>query len=171
MPILRPRIGVSACLLGEEVRYDGGHKRNRTLIDLVGAQVELVPVCPEVEIGMGTPREPLDLVRDERGVRMVTVRTCIDYTDEMNEWARERVRDLERAGLHGYVLKSGSPSCGLEVRVLSERRESKGPGLFANVLVTSLPALPVIDEQGLEDPDTRAEFMERVIARHRRAGG
>src|SRR4026209_2097414 len=109
-----PRLGVSACLLGDEVRYDGGHKRNVTLIDVIGPQVELVPVCPEVEVGMGTPREPLELVRDERGLRMITVTTRVDYTDRMNDWAERRVRELERSGIDGYVLKSGSPSCGLE---------------------------------------------------------
>jgi len=150
------RIGVSACLLGEKVRYDGGHKRNATLIDLIGPHMELVPVCPEVEIGMGMPREPLQLVRDSGGVRMITIRTGIDYTERMNEWAQGRVRDLERARIDGYVLKSGSPSCGLE-----------GPGLFATALLSGLPALPVIDEKRLEEPAARVEFMERVIAYHR----
>ncbi len=153
----RPRIGISACLLGEEVRYDGGHKRNATLIDLVGPQVEWVSVCPEVEVGMGTPREPLQLVRVGDRLRMVTIRTGIDYTDRMNEWARRRAGELERADIDGYVLKSGSPSCGLE-----------GPGLFAHVLMTSLPSLPVIDERRIEDPDGRAQFLQRVIAYHRR---
>jgi uncharacterized protein YbbK (DUF523 family) len=140
-------------LLGEEVRYDGGHKRNLTLIDLLGPHVEWVPVCPEVEVGMGTPREPLQLVPGEHGMRMTTVRTGIDYTDRMNEWARARLQQLERAGIDGYVLKSGSPSCGLE-----------GPGLFANALMTSWPALPITDEKRLEDPAARAEFIERVTA-------
>jgi hypothetical protein len=106
---------------------------------------------------MGTPREPLQLVRDARGVRMVTVRTGIDYTDRMNEWARARIRELERAGIDGYVLKSGSPSCGLDV-----------PGLFTTVLLGSMPALPVIDEKRLEDPIARAEFLDRVATYHRR---
>ena len=150
-----PRVGVSACLLGEQVRYDGGHKRSATLVELIGPQVELVAVCPEVEVGMGTPREPLQLLRDARGTRMVTVRSGVDYTDRMNEWARARVTGLERAGLHGYVLKSGSPSCGLE-----------GPGLFSQILMTTLPALPVIDEKNLENPSARADFMRQVIARH-----
>ncbi len=165
MAIEKPRIGVSACLLGEAVRYDGGHKRNATLIDLVGPQVTLVTVCPEVEAGMTTPREPLQLVRSDSGLRMVTVHTGIDYTDRMNEWSRLRITELERAGLDGYVLKSGSPSCGLAVPTLSERRESKG--LFASALVTSLPSLPVIDEQRLEDPGARAEFFECVFAYQR----
>lgn len=157
MAINKPRIGVSACLLGEAVRYDGGHKRNATLIDLVGPRVTLVPVCPEVEVGMDTPREPLQLWRSAQGLRMVTVRTGIDYTDRMNEWARLRIAELERAGLDGYVLKSGSPSCGLE-----------GPGLFASVLTAFLPSLPVIDEKRLEDQGTRAEFLERVFAYQQR---
>jgi uncharacterized protein YbbK (DUF523 family) len=151
-----PRVGVSACLLGQEVRYDGSHKRSATLIELIGTRVELVPVCPEVEVGMGTPREPLELVRDARGLRMITVQTGIDYTDRMNEWARQRVRELERAGIDGYVLKSGSPSCGLDPR-----------GLFAGVLTTTIPTLPVIDEKQLEDPAARSEFIDRVIAYHR----
>ena len=145
-----PRVAVSACLLGEEVRYDGGHKRNETRIDGIGPQVELVPVCPEVEVGMGTPREPLQLVRDDRGVRMVTVTTRIDYTDRMNDWAVRRVRELERSGIDGYVLKSGSPSCGLD------------EGLFAHALRALLPGLPLIDEKRLEDASARAEFIGRV---------
>lgn len=161
----RPRIGVSSCLLGELVRYDGGHKRSATLVDRIGPQVELVPVCPEVEVGMGTPREPLQLVGSDRGVRMITVGTGIDYTDRMNDWARLRVRELERAGLDGYVLKSASPSCGLEVPVLSERNESNG--LFAAMLMHELASLPVIDEKRLEDPDVRAEFLARVVTHHR----
>jgi len=179
MAINKPRIGVSACLLGEAVRYDGGHKRNATLIDLVGPQVTLVTVCPEVEVGMTTPREPLQLVRSDNGVRMVTVGTGTDYTDRMNEWARMRVGELERTGLDGYVLKSGSPSCGLEVPALSEHSESKGlalsehsesKGLFAIALMTSLPSLPVIDEKRLEDGVARAEFLERVFAYQSRKG-
>jgi uncharacterized protein YbbK (DUF523 family) len=166
MAILRPRIGVSACLLGEEVRYDGGHKRSATLVDLIGPQVELVPVCPEVEVGMGTPREPLQLVGSDRGVRMVTAGTGIDYTDRMNDWAARRVRELEQSDIDGYVLKSGSPSCGLEVPVLSERSESKEPGLFAAMLMREWVSLPVIDEKRLEDPHARAEFLGRVVTRH-----
>jgi uncharacterized protein YbbK (DUF523 family) len=166
MAIRKPRVGVSACLLGEQVRYDGGHKRNATVIDLTGPHVELVPVCPEVEVGMGTPREPLNLVHDGSRLRMVTAHTRIDYTDRMIDWARRRVRELERAGIDGYILKSGSPSCGLGVPALGERSESNG--LFADVLLTSLPSLPVIDEKRLEDPHARTEFLERVVAYRRR---
>ena len=170
----KPRVGVSACLLGQEVRYDGTHKRNATLIDLIRPQVEWVAVCPEVEVGMGTPREPLRLISGEDGLRMMTVNTQVDHTDRMNAWARARVRELLSAGLDGYVLKSGSPSCGLEVPVLSERTESTGPGLFAAMLTTMSPSLPVIDEMRLQEAGPRAEFVAGVIARHQQrtlAGG
>jgi uncharacterized protein YbbK (DUF523 family) len=155
MPV-KPRVGVSACLLGENVRYDGGHKRNPTVVDAIGPQVEWVPVCPEVEVGMGTPREPLHLVHDGARMRMLTVRTGIDYTDRMNDWARRRVNELERAGLDGYILKSGSPSCGPDQH-----------GLFADTLIALVPSLPVIDERQLADGAARDEFVRRVFARAR----
>ena len=153
---MKPRVGISRCLLGEDVRYDGTHRLS-SAVEKLTPFVEWVPVCPEVEVGMDTPREPLQLWRSAQGLRMVTVRTGIDYTDRMNEWARLRIAELERAGLDGYVLKSGSPSCGLE-----------GPGLFASVLTAFLPSLPVIDEKRLEDQGTRAEFLERVFAYQQR---
>lgn len=152
----KPRVGVSACLLGETVRYDGGHKRNPAVVDAIGPHVEWVAVCPEVEVGMGTPREPLHLVHDGGRMRMLTVRTGIDYTDRMNDWARRRVHELERAGVDGYILKSGSPSCGPDQR-----------GLFAEILMALLPSLPVIDERQLADGAARDEFMRRVFARAR----
>jgi uncharacterized protein YbbK (DUF523 family) len=166
----RPRIGVSACLLGQEVRYDGGHKRNADVIDVLGPQVEWVPVCPEVEFGMGTPREPLRLVRDGDTLRMVTVLTNIDYTERMVDWARQRVSALEREDLDGYILKSDSPSCGMEqVLVFSgfEAPSRDGRGLFADVLISSLPRLPVEEEKRLADPRVRAAFMQRVLAYRR----
>ena len=106
------RLGISACLLGQEVRFDGGHKRDRFLTDQLGQYVEWVPVCPEVEVGMGTPREALHLVREGQTVRMVTTRTGIDFTDRMNAWAERRLDRLAREDLDGYVLKKNSPSCG-----------------------------------------------------------
>src|SRR4051794_22685545 len=117
------RIGVSSCLLGEEVRYNGGHKRDAFLIDVLGRHVEWVPVCPEVEIGLGTPRPAMRLVRLGRGgpdgsentdVRLITPETGADHTDAMRAWAAARVEALAAAGLDGYVLKKDSPSCGME---------------------------------------------------------
>jgi uncharacterized protein YbbK (DUF523 family) len=164
------RVGISACLLGQEVRFDGGHKRDSFLADELGKHVEWVPVCPEVEVGMGTPREPLRLVRDGQRTRMVTIETGVDYTDRMNEWARRRVAALGREDLDGYVLKKNSPSCGmLDVRIFNRNGDVSrdGQGLFATVLLESLPLLPVEEEGHLDDPRLRENFIARVFAYRR----
>ena len=163
----RPRIGISACLLGEEVRFDGGHKRDVFLTEVLAPHVEWVPVCPEVEVGMGTPRETLRLVRVQDGaVRMVTTRTGVDHTDSMQRWSRGRLRELAREDLSGYVLKKDSPSCGLErVKVFGGAMpERKGRGIFADALVQQFPTLPVEEEGRLSDPRLRENFLERVFA-------
>src|SRR5512147_3147637 len=108
------RIGISSCLLGEPVRFDGGHKRDAFLTDTFGSFVEWVPVCPEVECGLGTPREAMRLLRAERGPRLITVKTARDLTTSMERFARSRVAALAAEDLSGYVLKKDSPSCGLE---------------------------------------------------------
>jgi uncharacterized protein YbbK (DUF523 family) len=165
--IERIRLGVSSCLLGQEVRFDGGHKRDPFLTDELGKYVEWVPLCPEVEVGMGTPREPLHLVRAAGTTRMMTTSTGIDYTDRMNEWARARVDMLAREDLDGYVLKSKSPSCGVwNVKVSGGDGSPAGDGrgLFAAVLLERFPSLPVEEEGRLANPEVRADFMERVLA-------
>ena len=165
------RLGISACLLGQEVRFDGGHKRDRFLTDELGQYVEWVPICPEVEVGMGTPREPLQLVRVGETTRMVTISTGIDYTERMNEWARGRVEALAREDLDGYVLKSKSPSCGVwnvSVTAAAGPPALEGRGLFASVLLEHFPLLPVEEEGRLADPAVREDFIERVFACRRR---
>ena len=107
------RLGVSSCLLGDEVRYDGGHKRNRFVTDLLAQFVEWVPVCPEVEVGMSTPRPALRLVREGDEVRMLEIASGRDHTREMKRFAARRVRALRGLELCGYVLKKDSPSCGM----------------------------------------------------------
>src|SRR5687768_4320660 len=167
----RPRLGISACLLGEEVRFDGGHKRDAFLTDVLGPQVEWVKVCPEVEVGMGTPRETLRLVRDgDNPLRMVTTRTGIDHTDAMTRWARRRLEELEGENLSGYVLKKDSPSCGMErVKVFggSGMPQRNGRGIFAAALLRECPLLPVEEEGRLSDPRLRENFIERVFAYQR----
>ncbi len=112
------RIGISSCLLGEKVRYDGGHKRDVYLVEMFGRFVEWVPVCPEVEMGLGTPRETLRLVRIGENIRMVMPKAGVDHTDGMRNFARRRIREIEKEDLCGYILKKDSPSCGMErVRV------------------------------------------------------
>jgi uncharacterized protein YbgA (DUF1722 family)/uncharacterized protein YbbK (DUF523 family) len=166
----RIRVGISACLLGEEVRFDGGHKRDPFLTDVLGPHVDWVPVCPEVELGLGTPRETLRLVRLGSSLRMITTRTEQDHTDAMNRWSRTRLEQLAREDLCGYVLKKDSPSCGMErVKVYSEGRmpERTGRGLFAGALMQKFPALPVEEEGRLTDPKLRENFIERVFAYRR----
>ena len=163
----RLRLGISACLLGQEVRFDGGHKRDRFLTDQLGQYVDWVPVCPEVEVGMGTPREALHLVRDGQTIRMITTRTAMDYTDRMNAWAARRLDRLAREDLDGYVLKKNSPSCGAwRVKIVGESGPPArdGRGLFAAALIARFPLLPVEEEGRLEDSRLRENFIERVFA-------
>ena len=164
------RIGISSCLLGQEVRFDGGHKRDQFLTTVLGPFVEWVPVCPEVEMGLGTPRETLRLVRADEAVRMITTRTGIDHTDAMNAWAGKRVDALAREDLCGYVLKKDSPSCGMErVKVYGAHGmgERSGRGLYAEILMRRFPSMPVEEEGRLSDPRLRENFIERVFAYRR----
>jgi uncharacterized protein YbbK (DUF523 family) len=164
------RLGVSACLLGNEVRYDGGHKRHPLLIDLLAALVEWVPVCPEVEAGFGTPREPMRLVREGGGVRLVTVRTRRDVTDQLQRAVTARLRQLASLDLDGFVLKKDSPSCGLrgvEVHGESGAAAGGGPGLFAAALADAQPLLPLEEEGRLGDRQQCEAFLERVRAYRR----
>jgi len=164
------RIGVSACLLGDEVRYDGGHKRDAMLIELLGPLVEWVKVCPEVEVGMGTPREPIHLAQVDGRIRLLTVNSGVDHTASMTAYAANKVETLAGEGLSGYVLKSGSPSCGMTGVTTDGGRQSAtqaGVGLFAQSLLARFPDLPIEDERRLADPQLRARFVERVLAYHR----
>ncbi len=164
------RVGISSCLLGEEVRFDGGHKRDRFLTDQLGPFVEWVPVCPEVELGMGIPREAVHLLRDGERLRMVGTRNGHDWTAAMERFAQSRVRALEKLELCGYVLKKDSPSCGMErvkVREPNGLRKRDGRGLFAAALLDSDPALPVEEEGRLNDPVLRENWIERIFAYRR----
>ena len=163
------RVGVSSCLLGQPVRYDGGHKRDTFVVETLGAYVEFVPVCPEVEMGLGTPRETLRLVRCGEDVRLVMADGA-DHTDAMRRFARRRVEALADLDLCGYILKRNSPSCGLaRVKVYDANGSPAwtGRGLFAEALVARLPNLPVEEEGRLNDARLRENFIERVFAYRR----
>jgi uncharacterized protein YbgA (DUF1722 family)/uncharacterized protein YbbK (DUF523 family) len=164
------RVGVSTCLLGEPVRFDGGHKLDQYLVGTLGRYVEWVPVCPEAEMGLGVPREALRLVGDPEAPRLVTVRGRVDHTDGMLAWSRDRLQQLRGLELDGYILKSKSPSCGMErVRIYTEAGmpSRSGPGLFARALVDALPLLVVEDEGRLNDPRLRESFVVRLFTHHR----
>ena len=162
------RVGISACLLGQEVRFDGGHKLDAFLTEEFGRFVEWVPVCPEVEAGFGTPREAMHLRRAKGELRLVTVKTDRDVTAPMEQLIRRRVPALAAEALSGYVLKKNSPSCGLERVKVYDRNgalsSEKGRGLFADALVSRFPLLPIEEEGRLSDPRLRENFVERVFA-------
>jgi len=161
------KLGISTCLLGENVRYDGGHKLDRFLVDTLGQYVEYVPVCPEVECGLPIPREAMHLEGDPDSPRLVTIRTKQDMTDRMVQWARNRIIDLEKEDLCGFIFKSDSPSSGMErVKVYNEKGlpVKKGVGMFARIFMEHFPLLPVEDEGRLHDPKLRDNFIERIFA-------
>jgi uncharacterized protein YbgA (DUF1722 family)/uncharacterized protein YbbK (DUF523 family) len=166
----RVRIGISACLLGERVRYDGGHKRDPFLVEVFGRHVEWVPVCPEVEMGLGVPRDTLRLERRGDHTRLIMPTTAADYTERMHTFTAQRLEALAGEGLCGYILKKDSPSCGMErVRLYMGQGmpHKSGQGLFAAALMQYFPHLPVEEEGRLNDPRLRENFVTRVFAYQR----
>jgi uncharacterized protein YbbK (DUF523 family) len=162
----RIRIGISRCLLGEEVRYDGGHKRDSYIVDVLGKDFEWVPVCPEVEIGLGTPRESIQLVQTLMGIRLRGIESKNDVTEMMHGYAEKKNLELEKAAIHGFIFKKGSPSCGIKtVEICDESGAtiSQGNGMFADLLMKCFPSLPIVDEEGLRDLVVREEFLRRVL--------
>lgn len=166
-PLTAPiAIGVSSCLLGEHVRYDGGHKLDRYVTDTLGRFFRFVPVCPEVGCGMPVPREAMHLEGDPAAPRLITINSRIDRTDQMLAYCRQKVRELEQDDLCGFIFKKNSPSSGLyRVKVYNRGMPARsGRGLFAAAVVEHFPRLPVEEEGRLADPGIRENFIERVFA-------
>jgi len=164
------RILVSSCLLGEKVRYDGGHKRDPFLVETLGRFVEYVPVCPEVECGLPTPREAMRLVGDTDFPRLVTAKTGVDHTRKMQGWIRTKLEALEGLDLCGYICKKDSPSSGMErVKVYGETGipANVGSGIFTKAFLDRFPLIPVEEEGRLQDPELREMFVERVFTLRR----
>ena len=164
------KLGISSCLLGEEVRWNAGHKLDRYLTYTLGQFVDFVPVCPEVEAGFGVPRESLRLVGDPEAPRLVTFKTKEDKTEPMLKWAGKRVKELEKEDLCGFIFKSDSPSSGMiRVKVYSEKGmpEKKGVGMFAREFMTHFPRIPVEDDGRLHNPEIRENFIERIFTLRR----
>jgi len=161
------KLGISSCLLGNHVRYDGGHKLDRFLTDTLGKYVEYVPVCPEVECGLGIPRPSMRLEGHPDAPRLIVTSTRVDLTELMEAWAKKRVAELEKEDLCGFIFKSDSPSSGMErVKIYNEKTMpvKNGVGLFASVFMNHFPLLPVEDEGRLHDPGLRENFIERIFA-------
>lgn len=171
----RLRLGISSCLLGNAVRWDGGHRRDAFLADVLGRFVEWVPVCPELELGLGVPREPIRLVGRAGTPRLLSGSGDADHSEAMRRLAAGRADEFAALGLAGHVTKSDSPSCGLAgVPVWSardpERSRRAGMGAFVRVLRERLPLLPVEDECRLADPAVRDNFLTRIFGHARLAG-
>ena len=164
------RLGVSRCLLGDEVRYDGGHKLDRFLVNTLGNYVEWVPICPEVEIGLPIPRESLRLVGDRDAPRLVALKSGNDHTERMQSWAQERLEQLVGLGLHGFVFKRDSPSSGLfRVKVYDENGvpDRVGTGIIPREVMKRVPLLPLEEEGRLHDMHLRENFIDRIFAYYR----
>ncbi|NOT24042.1 MAG: DUF523 and DUF1722 domain-containing protein [Nitrospiraceae bacterium] len=164
------RLGISRCLLGDEVRYDGGHKRDNFLTDVLGSFVKWVSVCPEVEAGLGIPREAMRLVGNPLDPRLVTIKSGTDHTRALETLTKDRIEELKKLDLSGYVFKKGSPSCGIErVRVYSKDGipSRNGVGLFARAFIEQFPLIPVEEEGRLCDSTLRENFIERVFCYRR----
>lgn len=164
------KLGISTCLLGEKVRYDGGHKLDRYLVNVLGPFVTWIPICPEVECGLPIPRESVRLVQSQNGVRLLTSKSKIDHTDRMLSWAEKRLDLLAQENMCGFIFKAKSPSSGMrDIKVYSENGMplSKGVGLFAALLMQRFPHLPMEDEGRLNDAGFRENFIERIFVVHR----
>ena len=164
------RIGISSCLLGEKVRYDGGHKQDRYITDTLGQHFEWVSVCPEVECGLPVPRESMHLAGNPVSPRLITTKSGIDHTEGMIKWVAAKLEELEDSDLCGFIFKSRSPSSGIggvTVYTPEGMPSWKGAGLFGGAFVKRFPLIPVIDEGNLHDPALRENFIERVFVFNR----
>ncbi|MHB0914335.1 MAG: YbgA family protein [Thermoleophilia bacterium] len=160
------KLGISSCLLGEKVRYDGGHKLDHYLADSLGRFVDWVPVCPEVETGLGIPREAMRLIGSPDDPRLMTRSSGVDHTDRMQRWAQGCLRQLEQEELSGFIFKSRSPSSGMARVKIYSPEGMPGPvgsGIFARALMDAFPLMPVEDDGRLHDPALRENFIERVF--------
>ncbi len=178
----RPRVVISACLLGEAVRYDGGHKYDAKLRAGLDRLFVWVPVCPEVEAGLGVPREPMHLEGSSGAPRLVVTATHEDITARVRSLAELQARKLVASGIGGAILKSRSPSCGIRDALIlpapsespatdesttTTERPTPGRGVFAAALMRIEPSLPIAAENELEDPVARRRFVDRVTSRWR----
>ena len=166
----RIKIGVSSCLLGNNVRYNGGHAHNRYITDTLGEYLEFVPVCPEVECGLGIPRLTMHLRGDVKSPRLITTKTGEDHTERMVAWAKKRLEELADEGLCGFIFKKNSPSSGMyRVKVFNDKGQpiNKGRGIFAGMFMKRFPLIPVEEDGRLNDPKIRENFIEQIFTMKR----
>jgi uncharacterized protein YbgA (DUF1722 family)/uncharacterized protein YbbK (DUF523 family) len=170
MQLKKIPVGISSCLLGQKVRFDGGHKEDRYITKTLSNYIQWLPVCPEVEMGLPVPRENIRLVKVENNIRLLRGKTQKDYTEQMQKWAENRLNQLKSENLCGYILKRSSPSCGMErVRVYNPKGipEKNGVGIYAQALKNKFPNMPIEEEGRLNDAVLLENFIERVFAYYR----
>ena len=162
----KPAIGVSACLLGDDVRYNGENKKSPQIINTLGKHLRLIAVCPEVECGLSVPREPMQLTGDIECPRLMTINTSVDYTEKLMRWSKDKLKGLEEEPICGFILKCRSPSCALRDAKLypSDRGSAiKSPGIFAGALIKHFPLIPISDEEDLADEGRLKQFVAQAM--------
>ena len=162
----KPIVGISSCLLGENVRYDAGNKLDKSLVKEMRRYFTLLSICPEKESGMTVPREPMDLFSVNGVNRMITLKSHRDVTSSVTEWIEGRLQELSKVNLCGFIFKSKSPSCALySTRVhLGSELHTNGRGLFARAFVERFPHLPVEEERFLQSDLQRKDFLEKIFS-------
>ncbi len=157
-------IGISACLFGQNTRYDGGNRHEPLLIAALSQIVTLVPLCPEAECGLGIPREPMRLEGNPKNPRLMTITTRCDLSERLQIWSALQMDVLARKGVSGLILKARSPSCGRQVAVhgIGEGETPHSPGLFARAWQERFPDLPIADEEELRDPGRLENFLKHL---------
>jgi uncharacterized protein YbbK (DUF523 family) len=163
---MKIRVGISACLLGQPVRYDGRSKRDQVLTEAFAGLVEWVPVCPEAECGLPIPREMMRLQGDPARPRLIVIKTGEDQTDRLLDWTGKKLEELSDLGIRGFCFKARSPSCGVrDTNIFDEEGQvifECGSGLFARAFIQRFPHLPVEDEGHLQDQKSRERFIRRI---------
>jgi len=159
------KIGISACLIGARVRYDGSHKLDRCITDILGEYFTFVPVCPEVGCGLPTPREAMQLEGDPAAPRLMTLQSRVDKTEQMLEYCASKAGELEQEGLCGFIFKERSPSCGFSAVPLHGHGSSETLtiGLFAKKIACNFPLIPLVEAERLNDPAIREDFIKSVL--------
>ncbi|OFZ45763.1 MAG: hypothetical protein A2381_15045 [Bdellovibrionales bacterium RIFOXYB1_FULL_37_110] len=165
------RLGISACLLGAKVRYDGAHKLDKWIKNTLGQFATFIPICPELECKMSIPRPPMHLEGTRDNPHLIQTLAKLDLTKQMNSWIKPKIKELKYKNLDGYILKTRSPSCGLrDIKIFSPTGKlvsKTGTGLFAKAFLKAFPLLPVEDEDRLQDPKCRENFIERIFVMKR----
>ncbi|HIJ79924.1 MAG: DUF523 domain-containing protein [Desulfobulbaceae bacterium] len=159
------KIGISACLIGQPVRYDGEDQRNAMILDTLGRHAQLVPVCPETECGLGVPRETMHLVEEQGVIRLLTTESGLEHTEKLLAWSRDKISELKKKNLAGFILKSRSPSCGVRsTKIFDDKggQTATGPGLFARCLQQAFPELPLAEEEELRDHTFYTNFLNKL---------